>query len=267
MPPWVHQGGDQARARRLKNPEMRKRIRREMTTPSEKWENIYLAVGSSDNILLAGFRNKNLSMFIGKTLAQAAAMRGTSAEETIMDLILEDNSRVDALFFYMSEENIRKKIALPWMSFGSDAEALAPEGVFLESNPHPRAYGTFARILGKYVREEKIISLETAIHRLSALPAENLRLKRRGALKPGYFADVVVFNPATIQDRATYENPHQYATGVVHVFVNGVQVLRNGNHTGAKPGRVMRGPGWRSHVQNRFEPNLQKTGKFVSICQ
>ena len=267
MPPWVHEGGDRARARRLTNPQMRKRIRREMLTPSEKWENIYLAVGSPDNILLLGFRNKNLRMLTGKTLAQAAAMRGTSPEETIMDLILEDNSRVEAIFFSMSEENVRKKIALPWMSFGSDEEALATKGVFLDSHPHPRAYGTFARVLGRYVREEKIIPLETAIRRFTSLPAENLRLKRRGALKPGYFADVVVFDPATIKDRATYENPHQYAIGVVHVFVNGVHVLRNGNHTGATPGRVVRGPGWRHPVRNRFERPLQKTNKYVSACQ
>jgi N-acyl-D-aspartate/D-glutamate deacylase len=244
MPPWVHEGGQQARARRLQNPQTRKRIRREMLSPSDRWENIYLAVESPDNILLAGFQSPNLRILTGKTLAQVAALRGTSPEETVMDLILEDNSRVDALFFYLSEENVRKKIALPWMSFGSDEIALAPQGHFLDKHAHPRAYGTFARILGLYVREEKIIPLETAIQRMTSLPAENLRLKRRGALKPGYFADVVVFNPATIKDHATYERPHQYATGVMHVFVNGVPVLRNGKHTGAKPGRVVRGPGW-----------------------
>ena len=171
-------------------------------------------------------------------------MRGKSSEETAMDLVVEDGSRVSTVYFMMSEDNVRKQIALPWVSFGSDEGSYAPQGAFLKSNPHPRAYGNVARLLGKYVRDERIVPLESAIRRLAALPAENLGLKRRGWLKPGYFADIVVFDPARIQDHATYEKPHQYATGVAHVFVNGVQVLKNGGHTGAKPGRVVRGPGW-----------------------
>jgi N-acyl-D-amino-acid deacylase len=170
-------------------------------------------------------------------------MRGKSAEETAMDLVIEDESRVGTVYFLMSEENVRKQLKLPWITFNSDASSLAPEGIFLNSNPHPRAYGNFARLLGKYVRDEKIIPLEQAVHRLTALPAENLKLQKRGALKTGYFADVVVFDPAKIQDHATFEKPHQYSTGVQHVFVNGVQVLKDGEHTGAKPGRVIRGPG------------------------
>jgi N-acyl-D-amino-acid deacylase len=172
-------------------------------------------------------------------------MRRKSPEETVMDLVVEDGSRVGTVYFLMSEENVRKQIALPWVSFDSDAASLAPEGAFLKSNPHPRAYGNFARLLGKYVRDEKIIPLEEAIRRLTSLPAENLKLDRRGALKAGYFADVVIFDPAKVQDHATFDTPHQYSTGVVHVFVNGVQVLKDGEHTGARPGRVVRGPGWK----------------------
>ena len=204
-----------------------------------------MAAGSPEKILLVGFKNEKLKSLTGKTLADIAKLRGKSAEETAMDLVIEDGSRVSTVYFLMSEENVRKEIALPWVSFGSDAESLAPEGVFLKSNPHPRAYGNFARLLGKYVREERIVPLEEAIRRLSSLPAANLKLDRRGALKPGFFADVVVFDPAKIQDHATYDKPHQYSTGMVHVFVNGSQVLRNGEHTGAKPGRVIHGPGWR----------------------
>jgi N-acyl-D-amino-acid deacylase len=217
-----------------------------MDTPTEKWENFFAASGSPDKILLVGFKNDKLKPLTGKTLAEVAKLRGKSPEETAMDLVIEDGSRVSTVYFLMSEENVRKEIALPWVSFGSDAESSAPEGVFLKSNPHPRAYGNFARLLGKYVREEKIIPLEEAIRRLTSLPAGNLKLDRRGALKPGYFADVVVFDPAEIQDHAAYERPHQYSTGVRHVLVNGVQVLNNGEHTGAKPGRVVRGPGWRN---------------------
>jgi N-acyl-D-amino-acid deacylase len=179
-----------------------------------------------------------------------AKLRGTPPEETAMDLVVLDGSRVGTVYFLMSEENVRKQIPLPWVSFGSDAEAAAPEGVFLKSNPHPRAYGNFARLLGKYVRDEKLIPLEEAIRRLTALPAANLRIAGRGTLAPGFFADVVVFDPATITDHATYEQPHQYATGVVHVFVNGVQVLKDGEHTGATPGRVVRGPGWKPMTEN-----------------
>ncbi len=245
MPPWVQEGGYKDWAERLKQAATRERVKREMDTPTDKWENFFVASGSPDKILLVGFKNEKLKPLTGKTLAEAAKLRGQSPEETAMDLVIEDGSRVSTVYFLMSEENVRKEIALPWVSFGSDAESPAPEGVFLKSNPHPRAYGNFARLLGKYVRDEKIIRLEEAIRRLTSLPAENLKLDRRGALKPGCFADVVVFDPAEIQDHAIYDKPHQYSTGVRHVFVNGVQVLKDGEHTGAKPGRVVHGPGWK----------------------
>jgi N-acyl-D-amino-acid deacylase len=216
-----------------------------MAAPADDWENFYVAAGSPENIVLAGFVTEALKPLTGKTLAEVARMRGTSPEEAAMDLVAEDGDRVDAIYFIMSEDNVRKQLKLPWVSFGSDEGSFAPEGVFLKSNPHPRAYGNVARLLGKYVREEKILPLEAAIHRLSALPAANLRLDRRGTLKPGFFADIVIFDPAAVQDHATFERPHQYATGVRDVFVNGVQVLRGGEHTGAKPGQVVRGPGWK----------------------
>jgi len=246
MPPWVQEGGYEAWAGRLKDPAVRERLRREMTTPSDKWENFYLAAGSPENILLVSFRNDKLKNLTGKTLGEVARMRGQSPVDTAMDLVIEDGSRVGTIYFLMSEENVRKQIALPWVSFDSDAGSVAPEGVFLKSNPHPRTYGTFARLLGKYVRDEKIIPLQEAIRRLTSLPAGNLKLDSRGLLKTGYFADVVVFDPAKIQDHATYEKPHQYATGVVDVLVNGVPVIKNGEHTGAKPGQVVRGPGWKA---------------------
>jgi N-acyl-D-amino-acid deacylase len=245
MPPWVQEGGYRAWAERLKDPKIREQVKREMATPTDKWENFFVAAGSPEKILLVGFKNEKLKPLTGKTLAEVARLRGKSPEETAMDLVIEDGSRVSTVYFLMSEENVRKQIKLPWVSFDSDAPSLAPEGPFLKSNPHPRAYGNFARLLGKYVRDEKIIPLEEAVRRLTALPAENLKLDRRGELKPGYFADVVVFDPARVQDHATYEQPHQYSTGVLHVLVNGVPVLKDGNHTGAKPGRVVRGPGWR----------------------
>ncbi len=199
-------------------------------------------------MLLVGFKSEALKPLTGKTLAEVAALRGKSPEETIVDLVIEDDSDVGCVYFTMSEDNVRRQIALPWVSFGSDAQSMSAEGVFLNSSTHPRAYGNFARLLGKYVRDEKVIPLEEAIRRLTSLPAANLRLERRGMLAPGYFADVVVFDPAAIQDHATFDQPHQYATGVVHVFVNGVQVLRDGEHTGARPGRVVRGPGWKTSV-------------------
>src|SRR6266516_3939834 len=251
MPPWVQEGGYKAWAERLKDPAVRERVKREMDTPTDQWENFFIAAGSPDRILLVGFRNEKLKTLTGKTLAEIASLRGKSPEETAMDLVIEDGSRVSTVYFLMSEENVRKEIALPWVSFGSDAESPAPEGVFLKSNPHPRAYGNFARLLGKYVRDEKIIPLEEAIRRLTSFQAENLKLDRRGALKPGYFADVVVFDPAKVQDHATYERPHQYSTGVRHAFVNGIQVLKEGEHTGAKPGRVVRGPGWKGRADSR----------------
>jgi N-acyl-D-amino-acid deacylase len=247
MPPWVQEGGYDAWAARLQDPAIRERVAREMRTPTDEWENFFTAVESPEQIILVGFRNDSLKYLTGKTLGEVARLRGTSPEETAMDLVVQDGSRVGTVYFLMSEENVRRQIAIPWISFGSDAGALAPEGAFLRSNPHPRAYGNFARLLGRYVRDAGIVPLEDAIRRLTLLPAANLKLHRRGALRPGWFADVVVFDPARIQDHATFEQPHQYATGVTHVFVNGVQVLRDGEHTGATPGRVVRGPGWRGH--------------------
>jgi N-acyl-D-amino-acid deacylase len=244
MPPWVQDGGFEASLERLRDPATRKRIVAEMNQPSDAWENLYLGAGTPENILLVGFKNPALKQYTGKTLAEVAALRGTGPEETAMDLIVEDDSRVGTVYFTQSEDNLRKKIALPWVSFCSDSASLAPEGVFLESSTHPRAYGSFARLLGKFVREERLIPLEEAIRKLTSLPAGVLRIDRRGRLEKDYFADVVVFDPATIQDHATFAEPHQYATGVAHVFVNGVQVLRDGEHTGATPGRVVRGPGW-----------------------
>ncbi|MBN2129278.1 MAG: D-aminoacylase [Sedimentisphaerales bacterium] len=249
MPPWVQAGGYQAWMTRLKDPKTRQRVLQEMTTPAEDWENLYLLAGTPENVLLVRFRSEKLKDLTGKTLAEVARMRGKTAAETAIDLVIEDGSRVGAVYFLMSEENVRRQIGLPWVSFCSDTGSLAPEGVFLQSNPHPRAYGNFARLLGKYVRQEKIIAPAEAIRRLTSLPAENLKLDRRGRLAKGYYADVVVFDPATIADHATYERPHQYATGMIHVFVNGTQVLRDGAHTGATPGRVVRGPGWKGKAR------------------
>ena len=236
-------GGYPALFKRLRDPATREKIAAQVKTPSDEWENLYLAAGSPEKILLVGFKSEKLKPLTGKSLAEVAKMRGKDPIETIMDLIAEDESRIDTVYFLMSEENVRKEMAKPWISFGSDEASQAPEGVFLKSNPHPRAYGNFARVLGKYVREEKVISLPEAVRRLSALPATNLGLDHRGLLKEGMFADVVVFDPATIADRATFEKPHQYAVGMKHVFVNGVQVLKDGEHTGAKPGRALWGPG------------------------
>jgi N-acyl-D-amino-acid deacylase len=244
MPPWVQEGGLQAWKRRLQDRQIRTRLLREMRTPTNEWESLYLLAGSPERVIVVEFKQDSLKYLTGKSLAEVARLRRKSPEETAMDLVVQDDSRVGTVYFLMSEENVKKQIALPWMSFDSDAASLAPEGVFLRSNPHPRAYGNFARLLGKYVRDEKVIPLEEAIRRLTAWPAEVLKIRERGALKPGYFADIVVFDPATIRDHATFEKPHQYSTGVQHVWVNGMQVLRDGEHTGAKPGRVVRGPGW-----------------------
>ena len=245
IPPWVQEGGFEASLPRMRDPAARRRIVREVGEASDDWENMYLIVGSPDNILLIGFKSEKLKAFTGKTLAEVAEIRGKSPVVTAMDLIVEDEFRIDTVYSMMSEENIKKKIGLPWVSFCSDSPAPAAEGVFLNSSVHPRAYGSFARLLGKYVREEKVIPLEEAIRKLTSLPAQNLRLDRRGTLKQGYFADVVIFDPDTIEDHATFEKPHQYSTGVAHVFVNGVQVVKDGEHTGAKPGRFVRGPGWK----------------------
>ncbi len=244
MPPWVQEGGFEAWAERLGDPATRERLVGEITTPTDAWENWYLAAGSAENVLLVGFKNPDLKHLTGKSLAEVAAMRGTSPVTTMMDLVIEDGSRVGTVYFVMSEDNIRKKIALPWMAFDSDAESMAPEGVFLLSNPHPRAYGNFARLLGKYVRDEQVISLSEAIRRLTSFPAANLKIRERGSLREGYFADIAIFDPDTIRDHATFAQPHQYATGMHHVIVNGVPVLRDGEHTGAKPGRFVKGPGW-----------------------
>jgi len=246
MPPWVQEGGFKAWKGRLQDPAIRKKVMKEMLMPADDWENLFLAAGP-ENMILVGFKSDALKPLTGKTLAEVAALRGKSPAETAMDLVIEDNGRVETVYFLMSEDNVKKQVALPWMSFCSDAQSMAPEGVFMKSNPHPRAYGNFARLLGKYVRDEKIIPLEEAVRRLTSFPVANLSIKRRGSLKPGYFADVVVFDPAKIQDHATFEKPHQFSTGVIHVFVNGSQVLKNGEHTGAKPGRVVRGPGWKEH--------------------
>ncbi len=245
MPPWSQEGGPEAWYARLQDPASRRRIAREMSTPTNAWENLYLAAGGPENVLLVGFKQDSLKYLTGKSLAEVAEMRGTSPEVTAMDLVWQDQSRVGTVYFIMSEENVKKKIALPWMSFCSDAGAPATEGVFLESNPHPRAYGSFARLLGKYVREEGVIPLEEAVRKLTSLPADNLNIRKRGVLRPGFFADVVVFDPSTITDNATFAEPHQYASGVSDVFVNGTHVVAGGEHTGAKPGRVVRGPGWR----------------------
>jgi N-acyl-D-amino-acid deacylase len=245
MPPWVQEGGLNEWINRLKDPAIRERVKKEMSQPTDKWENFFVAAGSPDKILLVGFKNEKLKPLTGKTLAEVAKMRGTSPEETAMDLVIEDRGRVDTIYFLMSEDNLRKQIQKPWVSFGCDEASLAPEGVFLKANPHPRAYGNVARLLAEYVRKEKLIPLQEAVRRLTSLPAQNLRISRRGSLKPGFFADVVVFDPAKVQDHATFENPHQYSTGVHDVFVNGVQVLAKGEHTGAKPGQVVRGAGYK----------------------
>ena len=245
MPPWVQEGGLDAWVQRLQNPAIRARVIAEMRTPTDAWENLWMMAGSPDRVKLIGFKTDMLKPLTGMTLAQVMEQRGASAEDTMIDLVIEDHTRVDAAYFLMSEDNVRLGISQPWVTFGSDAESSAPEGVFLQSSTHPRAYGNFARLLGRYVRDEKVIALPEAIRRLTRLPAENWQLEDRGCLDAGCYADLVVFDPATIQDHATFEQPRQYATGVRDVFVNGVQVLRNGEHTGEKPGRVVRGPGWR----------------------
>jgi N-acyl-D-amino-acid deacylase len=241
----VQEGGYAAWAKRLQDPAIRARVAREMRTSTDQWESLLLASGSPDRVVLAGFKADSLKKFTGKTLAEVAKLRGTSVEETAMDLVVQDGSRVGTIYFIINEDNIAAQLRKPWVSVGSDAASLAPEGVFLKSNPHPRAYGTFARILAKYVRTDSVLTLPDAVRRMTALPATNLKLARRGMLAPGYFADVVVFDPATVQDHATFEQPHQLATGVRDVFVNGTAVLRGGEHTGATPGRVVLGPGAR----------------------
>lgn len=245
MPPWVQEGGYEKWAERLKKPKIRKRVLKEMKTQTDEWENLMAAAGTSDNLLLVGFENDSLRHYTGKTLTEIAKIHGKSPEETAIDMVIADGSRVGTVYFLMSEENLKKQIALPYMSFGSDAASQAPEGVFLNSNAHPRAYGNFSRLLGKYVRDEQIISIEEAVRKLTSLPASNLKIKKRGSLIKGYFADLAIFNPETIQDHATFTDPHQLSSGMIHVLVNGKQVLENGDHTGAMPGRVVRGPGYK----------------------
>lgn len=244
MPPWVQEGGLDQWIARLKDPAIRKKVIKEMKTDTDQWENLMRAAESSDKLILVGFKNDSLKYLTGKTLTEVAKMRGKSPEETAIDLVIQDGSRVGTVYFLMTEENIKKQIKLPYMSFGSDAGTMSPEGVFSKNSTHPRAFGNFARLLGKYVREENVISLEEAIYKLTGLPASNLKIQNRGQLKKGYFADVVVFDPNEISDHATFENPMQYATGVNHVWVNGTHVLENGKHTGAYGGRFVKGPGY-----------------------
>jgi N-acyl-D-amino-acid deacylase len=245
MPPWVQAGGNEAWFARLRDPATRKRVIAEMRAEPVGWENLMRAAGGAENVLIVELRNPELkAQYQGKTLAEVAKLRGTSPEEAAMDLVAADETRVGTVYFLMSEDEVRRKVALPYMNFGSDGAAMSAEGVFLKSGAHPRAYGNFARVLGRYVREEKLTTLEDAIRRLTSHPAMVLNLRERGTLREGYFADVVVFDPATIQDHATFENPHQYSTGVSHVIVNGVPALENGEPTDARPGRFVRGRAW-----------------------
>jgi N-acyl-D-amino-acid deacylase len=244
MPPWVQQGGIDGWVAQLKKPDVRKKVIAEMRDPNAKWESLLLAAGSPDRVLLIGFKTDKLKPLTGKTLAEVAKMRGVSPEDAAIDLVIEDHTRVGTAYFLMSEENVKLGLSQPWVNIGSDAEASAPEGPFLLSNPHPRAYGTFARFLGRYVRDQKVTTLQDAIRRLTRQPAESFKLKDRGCLDKGCFADIVVFDPAKINDLATFDKPFQYAVGMKDVYVNGTQVLRDGEHTGAKPGQVVHGPGW-----------------------
>ena len=246
MPPWVQEGGYDKWVERLKDPKIRARVKKEMTSDAKNWENLgYLA--GPEGVLFAGFRNPDLREYIGMTLKEVSDKIGKHYADVAMDFVIQDGSRVDVVYFLMSEENVKKQIKLPYMSFGSDAGSIAPEGDFLNYNPHPRAYGNFSRLLGKYVREEKVIPLEEAIYKLTSLTATKLKIKKRGLLKEGYYADIILFDPNTISDHATFDKPHQLATGMHHVFVNGVQVLNDGKHTGAMPGRVVRGPGYKKN--------------------
>jgi N-acyl-D-amino-acid deacylase len=262
MPPWVQEGGLDAWVERLKQPDVRKRVAAEMRTRSPEWENLYLAAGSADRLLLIAFKNPALKPLTGKSLAEVAKMRGKSPEETAMDLVVEDHTRVGTAYFLMSEDNVRLGLKQPWVSIGSDEASMAPEGVFLLQNPHPRAYGAFARFLGHYARDEKVTTPEDAVRRMTQLPAETFGVKDRGCLRSGCFADLVVFDLAKVQDLATFQKPHQYSTGVVDVFVNGVQVLANGEHTGAKPGRFVRGPGYRGGRMQIPKPPNPEQRKF-----
>ena len=244
MPPWVQEGGHDAWVARLRDPAIRARVLAEMRAPAQGWESLYQLTRGPEDVILIGFRNPALRQYTGQTLAQVAAARHATPEDTIIDLVIEDNSRVDTAYVLMSEENLEHNLRWPYTMLGSDAGSMAPEGAFLQFNPHPRAYGNVARFLGRYVRERHVMPLEEAIRRLTSLPAQSIAIRERGSLQAGYYADVVVFDPATISDHATFAEPHAYSTGVRDVFVNGVQVLRDGQHTGATPGQVVRGPGW-----------------------
>lgn len=244
MPPWVQEGGHDAWVARLRDPAIRARVLAEMRAPAQGWESLYQLTRGPADVILIGFRNPALRQYTGQTLAQVAAARHATPEDTIIDLVIEDNSRVDTAYVLMSEENLERNLRWPYTMLGSDAGSMAPEGAFLQFNPHPRAYGNVARFLGRYVRERHVMPLEEAIRRLTSLPAQSIAIRERGLLQAGYYADVVVFDPATISDHATFAEPHAYSTGVRDVFVNGVQVLRDGEHTGATPGQVVRGPGW-----------------------
>ena len=244
MPPWVQEGGFGEWAKRLKDLNIRKKVIAQMKINANDWENLYASAGSPDKLLLVDFRQDSLKKYTGKTLAEVATLRGKSPEETAIDLVIQDSSRVGTVYFLMNEENVKKQIKLPWVSFGSDAGAPASEGVFLKSSTHPRAYGNFARLLGKYVRDEKVIKLEEAVRKLAALPCERLGIAQRGYLKKGYFADLVLFDPKEIADLADFQNPHQYAVGVKNVWVNGKLVLLNGEPTEERPGRFIKGPGY-----------------------
>ena len=246
FPPTLQDGGFGKLRERLMDPKIRKEMVKAMNTDAVDWENLYYGAGGAEYVLLLGFKQDSLKKYTGKTLAEVAKIRGTSPEETAMDLIVQDSTRVGVAYFLMSEENVRKQVSLPWVSFGSDEGSYTTEGVFLKSNAHPRAYGNFARVLGKYSRDEKLMPLQEAIRKLAKLPADNLKLQKRGELKVGYYADIVIFDPSKVKDNATFEKPHQYSEGMIHVFVNGVQVLKDDEHTGAKPGRFVKGPGYRN---------------------
>lgn len=243
LPPSLQDGGFGKLWQRLQDPQTREAMKKAMKTNAPDWENLYYGAGSADKVLLLGFRRDSLFKYAGKSLAEVAKLRNTTPEDAAIDLIIQDSSRVEVAYFLMSEENVRKQVALPWVSFGSDAASMATEGKFIKQSSHPRAYGNFARVIGQYVREEKLLPLELAIHKLAKVAATNLHIQKRGELTVGNYADILIFDPAKVKDNATYENPHQYAEGMQHVWVNGVQVLKEGVHTDAKPGRFVKGVG------------------------
>jgi len=246
FPPSLQDGGFDKLWKRLQNPAIRSEMKKAMNSNATDWENTYYQAGGAPGVLLLGFKKDSLRKYIGKTLEEVALIRGRSPEQTAMDLIVEDSSRIEVVYSSMDDNNVKKEMGLSWVSFGSDEQSSAPEGIFLRSSAHPRAYGNFARVIGKYVRDEKMLKLQDAVYKLSKLPASNLKLIKRGELKTGYYADIVLFDPNTVQDHASYEKPLQYATGVSGVFVNGVQVIKNGEHTDAKPGRFIKGPGYKN---------------------